>query len=177
MLFLFVVLNVVTMHSARVAAHGADAIDNVPDGVVMARLAEMPDISGLQVILLDGVPQGIMVSYRGSRELEVSGFNGEPFLRFDREGVVANTDSATWRAMQPAENTAPRESGWLRVSETGSYGWMDPRLSPEFAPQHGSQRKELDGWQINVRIDGENSGRIGGMIYWQPLHTASAQSL
>lgn len=177
MLLLFSVLNIVIMHSARVSAHGADEIDNLPAGVIMAELAELPDISGLQVILLDGVPQGIMISYRGSRELVVAGFNGEPFLRFDDKGVLANTDSAIWRATQSAENNAPGEAGWKRVSETRSYGWMDPRLNPELAPHHGNQRKELDNWQIDVRIDGETSDRIGGGIYWQPLQKESVQSL
>ncbi|MEX0604784.1 MAG: hypothetical protein WD623_05795 [Marinobacter sp.] len=177
MLLLFAALNIAVMYSAGALAHGADEIDNVPDGVIMAQLAELPDISGLQVILLDGVPQGIMVSYQGSRELVVSGLDGEPFLRFDSEGVLANTGSATWRVMQSTDNKAAPDEGWLRVSETRSFGWMDPRLSLESAPHHGSQPQELERWHINVRIEGENSDRIGGVIYWQPLQKTSPRSL
>ncbi|WP_166263281.1 hypothetical protein [Marinobacter caseinilyticus] len=163
-------IGTVVLCSGTAAAHGVEEIKEVPPGRVVADLETLPEIDGLRVMLLDGVPQGILVSYHGDRELVVQGLEGEPFLRFDADGVMVNTGSVTWRASQSAAMKA-RDNGdgqWKQVSGSSSYGWMDPRLRLDQAPAPSAERTAVGAWQIAIALADEAPTPIAGRLYWQP---------
>ena len=154
-------------------AHGVDEIDEVPPGLMRASITGLPELQGLQVMVLDGTRPGLLVAYRGDDELALFGLKGEPFLRFTAEGVFANTRSGTWQAMQPSDSgyypDADAGPAWRAVSASGSYGWLDPRLTRERLPGKADSRQPLGTWQIPLSLSGEAKGAISGRLYWQPL--------
>lgn len=175
-LLVIVVMNVAVIFSGAAAAHGAEDIEDVPAGMVKAQLTALPDIEGLQVIVLDGAPQGLMMTYRGNQELTLSGRQGEPFLRFKNGEVMANRQSSTWQAAKSGSSNTDGNVGpeWQLVSVSGSYSWMDPRLTSEQVPGDPGQRQELTGWAIPLTTAGERLQAVAGKLYWYPFNVADS---
>ncbi|MDX1633272.1 MAG: hypothetical protein R3280_01415 [Marinobacter sp.] len=173
MLLAFTVLSSLATFSEPVAGHGLEVADSIPSGVVQARLGELPALAGLNVMLLEGVRQGLMLSWHESRPLLVLGRGGEPMLRFSEAGVEANTGSATWQALQGAGPGSHGGEHWLPVSRSRSYGWMDPRLSLETAgavTDTGAPRL----WRIPLQTGGRGF-ELAGEFYWRSLPAAATR--
>ena len=145
--------------SGLAGAHGAPDADNIPSGVVKASITEQPGIPGLSTLILDAPRPGIMLSYRGEEPITILGTEGEEFLRFSQNRVEAYTGSASWQALPKASQgvaDAESESGtWVTLSNSGSFGWLDPRLNA-LQDAHGDAG-EFAQWRIPVK-SGSGSG-------------------
>ncbi|WP_372987641.1 hypothetical protein [Marinobacter sp.] len=108
--------------------HGAPETGKTPDSRMSAAITAAPVIAGLDVMILDAPRPGLLLSYRGEQVLTVLGKDQEPMLRITERGVSANQDSPTYRLSDERQIQA-QPSGWTTVSESGTYGWMDPRLA------------------------------------------------
>lgn len=159
------------LFSQGLMAHGPDAVENLPEGMVQSRLTQTPSIDGLQVLLLEGPSQGMMVMYQKPEPLTLHGGDEEPFLRFSQEGVQANLASSTWQALKETggdEATKEPAVAWTPVSDSGRYAWMDPRLSDAPTPSDKSRRQVLSHWEMVITRHGEEF-RLRGEHYWQPI--------
>ena len=70
------------------ASHGGGAAQGYRSTVV--RVA--PELSGLAVRVIDGDDE-LELTNTGGREIVIEGYEGEPYLRFTREGVFENQRS------------------------------------------------------------------------------------
>lgn len=123
-----------SMSAARELHHPRVKSEILPEKVI---LKIIPDVA-----------PAILIAYNGSNALVVYGQNGHPFLRFNRNGVYANTNSAEWRALGRAAAT-PDNSHWAHLSPTPRYTWPDPRLV--FGSNTGEQQ-----WSIPVAEAGRD---------------------
>lgn len=173
MLLVFSVLSSLMTFSEPVSGHGAGAVEKVPPGIVQARLEEMPALRSLNAMLLEGVRQGVMLSWHGEQPLVVLGQRGEPMLRFSARGVEANAGSVTWQKLQGQATGLGGHERWQPVSQSRSYGWMDPRLTPanvQLSPSPGA----LGQWRIPVQTAGERFD-VAGAFFWRSLPAAPAR--
>lgn len=147
-------------------AHGAPDADNIPSGVVKASITEQPGIPGLSTLILDAPRPGIMLSYRGEEPITILGTEGEEFLRFSQNRVEAYTGSASWQALPNAPQgiaSAASESGtWVTLSNSGSFGWLDPRLNA-LQDAHGDAG-EFAQWRIPVKSESASVHHIAGEL-------------
>ena len=153
-------------------AHGPDEVEEIPDGMVQARITEAPDITGLQVMLLEGKNQGILVTYKGDESLTFFGESGEPFLRFTKQEVEANRHSDTWQTLGGNRKQGSSGDGadWKQVANTGRYAWVDPRLTRDEVPDDKGEKQTLGDWHIHLELSGKTDCRgITGSHYWHPL--------
>jgi len=159
---------------APAQGHGPESFEDVPEGMVQAQITGMPDTPGLDVMLLEGEHQGILMAYDGDETLTLFGESGEPFLRFNDQGVEANQHSETWQTIDGDEQGAPRddETQWRTVADSGRYAWMDPRLTSDEAPEATDQAQTLGDWHIHMERSDETSCQgISGAHHWYPLGT------
>lgn len=160
--------------SGLAAAHGAPAADEVPEGFVKASITRHPDIQGLSALILDAPRPGIMLRYRGDAPLTVLGTGGEKFLRFTRSSVEVNVTSASWQSLPNAPRLPDGEAvradphgsaSWTTLSRSGSFGWLDPRLSTHEGPGQGFP----DTWSIAVETPGGGIDHIRGELAFKPI--------
>jgi len=159
-----------------VHAHGPEDFKDVPDGMVQARITEIPDVQGLRVMLLEGEHQGILVTYSGQETLTFHGEDREPFLRFRNDHVEANRYSGTWQAMTGAgdREASTDDTEWIQVAGTGRYAWMDPRLKGHFPQEDSTTNRALGNWHIHMERSGAESCQgINGVHYWYSLNGES----
>ena len=170
----------VVLMAAPAHGHGPGEVEEIPDGMVQAQITEAPDIKGLQVMLLEGEHQGILVSYNGDEALTFFGESGEPLLRFTKQAVKANRHSETWQTL--GDNEKPETSGdgvdWKKVANTGRYAWVDPRLTRNEVPEDRSESQSLGDWHIHMEHSGKTDCRwISGTHYWHPLGAGDKHAL
>jgi len=137
-----------------------------------------PAAKNLRVSLGDGA-QRLSVSVTGATQVEVLGYDGEPFLRLSGDGAWLNERSTTtWSVagarVLPAsglsERAAPR---WKKVSDTGTWRWHDARTHwPGYAPpppvqEHPDRRQQVGVWTLPILVAG-HPGAITGRIDWIP---------
>lgn len=160
--------------SALAGAHGAPEVEGVPEGIVKAHITDRPDIPGFSAMILDAPRPGILVRYQGEQPLTVLGQNGEAFLRFTRTEVAVNTNSPSWQALpnQPAmpETASGSAQGteqvaWMTLSQSGSFGWLDPRLNA-LQDTHGKSGAEA--WSIELGTPDGSTDRLAGMLTFTP---------
>ncbi len=145
--------------SGLAGAHGAPDADNIPSGVVKASITEQPDIPELSTLILDAPRPGIMLSYRGDAPITILGTEGEEFLRFSKNRVEAHTGSTSWQALPNASQGLAHAAGdsgsWITLSNSGSFGWLDPRLNA-LQDAHGDAG-EFAQWRIPVKPAAESA--------------------
>jgi len=119
--------------------------------------------------------------------VEVLGYEGEEYIRFDPDGaVVVNQRSpATYlnddryaNVELPAEADATAVPRWESVSTDGTYSWHDHRthwMSPtppaSVLATDGNETVQIFDWILPLRVDGAE-GRIVGTLTWIPSSTA-----
>ena len=119
--------------------------------------------------------------------VEVLGYEGEEYIRFDPDGtVVVNQRSpATYlnddryaNVELPAEADAAAVPRWETVSGDGTYAWHDHRthwMSPTppaaVLATGGEETLQIFDWILPLRTDGAG-GRIVGTLTWIPSTTA-----
>lgn len=168
-------LCVMTLSASGLAgAHGAPEAQNIPSQRVTASIERQPGIDGFSAMIIDAPRPAILVTYRGKETATVQGTEGEPFLRFTSQQVMANTQSESWHKLadnQPRDggdhDNAPGETNWVEVSGSGSYGWLDPRLNGEVLQQAGNS-EGLD-WSIPVVSASVGTAEVSGRMRLTPV--------
>ncbi|MDK8465630.1 hypothetical protein [Marinobacter sp. SS13-12] len=160
--------------SGLAGAHGAPEAENIPSQRLTASIERTPRINGFTAMIIDAPRPAILVTYRGEETAMIQGTEGEPFLRFTSQQVMANTHSASWHKLadnQPGEgrdhDIAPGETNWVEVSGSGSYAWLDPRLNGELL-QHAGDRTGA-AWSIPVVSASAGTTAVAGRITSIPV--------
>lgn len=160
-------------------AHGGSDVDLTDD--YRTRVTEVPAIDGLaaRAIGLDGT---IELSWHGAGTLIVTGYQGEPYLRFDGSGVSRNLRSpATYlnedryaATPVPADADPDAAPQWQPLTSEPRWQWHDHRthwMSPEPPPavQADANRTHVvyPRWEVALLVDGEPAV-IAGDLTWAP---------
>lgn len=112
--------------------------------------------------------------------VEVPGYEGEPYVRIDAEGIVeVNRNSPTYWVNEDRFGVRPVPEGasadaapdWERVGSGGVYGWHDHRIhwmSPEPPPAvEPAAPAEIFDWVVPLIVDG-SPVQILGTLEWLP---------
>ena len=150
-----------------------------------------PAVQGLQVTT-EGGDRYLVVHNGTGKAVAISGYDGEPYLRFLPSGeVVANASSPAKYLNQirfgtPDTVTIPRSAltgakpKWVRVSSGGSYKWFDHRIhwmekQPPPAVKDRSKRTRIFDWKVPARV-GSTPVTIAGTLSWVPAASSSGLS-
>lgn len=160
-------------------AHGGSGIDLTDD--YRTRVTEVPAIDGLaaRAIGLDGT---IELSWHGAGTLIVTGYQGEPYLRFDDSGVSRNLRSpATYlnedryaTTPVPADADPDATPQWQQLDTQPRWQWHDHRthwMNPEPPPtvQADPNRTHViyPRWEVALLVDGKPAAIVGDLA-WAP---------
>ena len=145
-----------------------------------------PSTPGLHVEMVD-VSGTLRLTWTGSGTVVVEGYDGEPYLRLDPDGVERNVHSpATYlnqnryaRVEIPptADSGAPPE--WQRISTDHSVAWHDHRTHwmdvnppPVVQADPSAVHVIIDRWQVPLIVDG-SAATIDGRLLWVPAPDAT----
>lgn len=119
--------------------------------------------------------------------LEVLGYEGEEYIRFDPDGTVNVNQRSPSKYLNddryanvelPAEADAEAVPRWEAVSADGTYSWHDHRthwMSPtppaSVNQSNGTQTVQIFDWTLPLRVNAE-AGAIVGTLTWIPSTTA-----
>jgi len=140
-----------------------------------------PPVPGLtaRVLLLD---DQLELADAGSATVVVLGYEGEPYLRFDRGGVWRNVNSpAYWlnldrsgQVTPPLSASAKAQPLWRLVARTRAYHWHDHRihwmstiLPPAIAAAPRRPRHVFD-WAVPLLVGGRPATIQGSLDYVPP---------
>lgn len=174
---------------SNVFAHGA------PGAVIKARVDTLPAALGhLAVQVHETVSTQVVIANDVAEPLTILDDQGQPFLRLQQDGVLANvhapayyaTRQATKGDRMPEAVRDAQEQGrtlpvkWRRISARASWGWFDPRISTDdreapHAVKDAGERARVGDWSLPVRYAG-NAYLIRGGYYYEPLPRGSFES-
>lgn len=118
----------------------------------------------------------ITVRVSGSRDLEMTGVHGEPFIRIDGRGAHVNASSPSAklldRAEQPRALTGARPPRWRRVSRSREVSWFEPRAEyplggPPPDVESTGKRATVFRWELPGTYGGEPV-ELRGHVDWVP---------
>jgi hypothetical protein len=140
-----------------------------------------PSLSGFGVHVVDGDDQ-VELTNTGGREIVIHGYEGEPYLRFTREGVFENERSPAgylnddrFANVTVPESADPKaEPAWKAVAAGVSYAWHDHRvhwMSPTYPPKVEAAKDvehHIFDWEVPGTVDGEPLAIEGSLDYVPP---------
>lgn len=113
-------------------------------------------------------------------EVEVPGYEGEPYIRIGTDGEVeVNRNSPSFWVNEDRYGRTPVPSGasveappaWETVGSGGSYGWHDHRIhwmSPDPPPIVDRSRRSLvQEWTVPISVEGRPVD-VHGVLEWVP---------
>jgi hypothetical protein len=146
-------------------AHGTRSVNALD---FEARItATAPRTSSIQATVVDG-DRKLALRVKGSHDVVVLGYAGEPFLRFSAAGVEVNERSPTAIIVKLAKRgsdpalSAGAPTKWSSLSPSHRYAWHDHRLGPKPGVAYGEG--DVGGWAIPIVIDGK-TGRVAGRLW------------
>ena len=176
-----VVLAAVVALASPAAAHGGPGGDDPGGTNYRTRILEVsPEVAGLDIRVIEAGARLELVNDTGE-EVIVRGYEDEPFLRINDDGVFENLRSpATYlnRSRQassaiPPEADADASSDW-RLVDTGRVArWHDHRAHwmggdpPAVVDEPGSEHVVLPSWVVPIDI-GDESVDVSGDLVWVP---------
>jgi hypothetical protein len=139
-----------------------------------------PKVAGVDVQVLNYDDRLLLVNKTG-REVEVRGYDGEPYFRIRADGTVeVNKRSPSYylnldrfgnvKVPPDARNGAPPR--WALVDKTGRFEWHDHRIHymskslPNQVTDKGKRTKVFD-WKVPLDVGGRRV-QIRGDLYWVP---------
>jgi hypothetical protein len=147
-------------------------------GYVSTVSAVVPNVHGVNAFVLGGDDRLRISNYSG-KTLVILGYEGEPYLRFDRSGVYANTRSPAahlnrFRRPRPltpgvADPSAPPR--WRKVAPGATYEWHDHRIHwtghqpPPGVRAHPDRIQRIFTWRVPGRADGARFAITGFLGY------------
>jgi hypothetical protein len=138
-----------------------------------------PALPGLEARVLN-YDDAIELVYDGERPLVVEGYRGEPYLRFNPDGLVEvnrrspaaylNEDRFAKVALPDRADHRARAS-WATVAENGRYDWHDHRIHwmgegtlPPQVEDEGERTRVFD-WRIPMASAGRPA-EVRGTLTW-----------
>jgi hypothetical protein len=147
-------------------------------GYVSTVSAVVPNVLGVNAFVLGGDDRLRISNYSG-KTIVVLGYEGEPYLRFDKSGVFANTLSPAAHLnrfrrplpLQPgvADPSAPPR--WRRVAPGVTYEWHDHRIHwtghqpPQGVQEHPDRIQRIFSWRVPGRANGARFAITGFLGY------------
>lgn len=137
-----------------------------------------PHVAGLSIRLGDDA-QRLTVSVAGPVDLVVLGYDDEPFVRVNAQGVWLNQRSTTtWSvagpsAVQPGDVDDHARPRWTQVSQVPSWRWHDARTHwpgyevPPPVQRHPERRQFVEAWFVPIVVNG-TTGLVTGRLDWVP---------
>jgi hypothetical protein len=159
-------------------AHG----DGAQRGFRSSVTAIAPAVEGLEVVVLDGDDR-LLLTNRTGRRVEILGYDGEPYLRFEPGGgVLRNTASpATYLNEEryggvavPASASGDAEPRWERIGAGTSYDWHDhrihwmSRIDPPGVRRDPDRAQRVFDWRVPATVGGERLAIAGRLDYEPP---------
>jgi hypothetical protein len=149
-------------------------------GYVSTVSAVVPNILGVNALVLGGDDRLRISNYSG-KTIVVLGYEGEPYLRFDKSGVYANTLSPAAhlnrfrrpRPLQPGVADPSASPRWRRVAPGVTYEWHDHRIHwtghepPRGVQEHRDRIQRIFTWRVPGRADGARFA-ISGFLGYAP---------
>lgn len=127
--------------------------ENMPDGLN----AMVPGLSG-NTFMLSRLPSA-------EGDFQVLDAKGQPFLELREDGVWLDSQNPWAKQTELFHAPASADSPWVKVSETGTITYADPRLDNK--PAKASQTGQ---WAVPVRIKGgEKTSLLEGELKWQRI--------
>ena len=127
--------------------------DNLPDGLN----AMVPGLSG-NMFMLSRLTSA-------QAEYQVLDANGQPFIELRGDGVWLDSKHPWAARTELVYTPVTADSPWVKVSETGTITYADPRLDKK--PAKASQTGQ---WAVPVRIKGgEKTSLLEGELKWQRI--------
>lgn len=127
--------------------------DNLPEGLN----AMVPGLSG-NMFMLSRLATA-------QAEYQVLDAKGQPFLELREDGVWLDSQNPWAKQTELFYTAIPGDSSWVKVSETGTITYADPRLDNK--PAKASQTGQ---WAVPVRIKGgDKTSLLEGELKWQKI--------
>ncbi|HCT78937.1 MAG TPA: hypothetical protein DGG94_09100 [Micromonosporaceae bacterium] len=158
-------------------AHGADAPDATNYRTV---ITSAPQLAGLEIRTIEAGARFQLTNHSG-RNVEVLGYQGEPYLEIRPDGVYENYHSpATYLNITIAHIDPPAHADptvppvWQKVSDQPMYRWHDQRtLWTDTAPPPAvaaapDQPHHLRDWVVPMRVDATALQLTGTLDWVQP---------
>jgi len=156
-------------------------------GYVSTVSALEPPVLGVDAIVLGGDDRLRISNYSG-KTIVVLGYEGEPYLRFDKQGVWANTRSPAAhlnrfrrpRPLAPGAADAGAPPSWRRVARGVTYEWHDHRIHwtagepPEGVREHPDRIQRIFTWRVPGLADGKRFA-INGFLGYAPDRVAGKE--
>lgn len=170
----------VLVFAPAASGHGSD-----PTLVPVLRTIT-PALPGEVVVQVrTGVSEQMVVANPTADELAVLDPDGTPFLRISRDGVLGNVAEPFFHeTLNPPDVPARVPVGarddaaarWVRLTDSASFGWFEPRLHP-FAPGAEPAGDAVATWRVVMRY-GAVPIEVGGALERREVtgtFTASAE--
>jgi MYXO-CTERM domain-containing protein len=158
------------------AAHGGGAAR----GFTSTITSVAPSTAGLTVEVQDGDDR-LSLTNRSGKPVVVEGYDGEPYLRFDADGVFRNAHSpATYlnedryaKVALPTDADAKAPPAWTKVGDGDTYDWHDHRIHwmSTNDPPAVARAKDEAHHVFDWRVPGTVAGRpltIAGSLDYEP---------
>ena len=127
--------------------------DNLPEGLN----AMVPGLSG-NMFMLSRLATA-------QAEYQVLDAKGQPFLELREDGVWLDSQNPWAKQTELFHAPASADSPWVKVSETGTVTYADPRLD-----QKPAKTSETGNWQIPVKLkESEQQNLLKGELKWQTI--------
>lgn len=147
-------------------------------GYVSTVSALAPPVLGVNAFVLGGDDRLRISNYSG-KTVVVLGYQGEPYLRFDRRGVWANTRSPAAylnrfrrpHPLKPGVADAAAPPRWKLIRPGVTYEWHDHRIhwtgaeQPEGVREHPDRVQRIFKWRVPGRADGKRFAITGFLGY------------
>lgn len=154
--------------SVRFVDAEGEPVDGDVDGVTL-------EVAGGDSFLEMSVAPGV--------EVEVPGYEGEPYLRVLADGTVEENERSPttyqnrerYGADVPADADADADPRWVEVAQGGTYAWHDHRIhwmSPDAPPSVQGGSGLVQEWEVPMTVDGEAVvvfGRLDKVASASPL--------
>ncbi len=144
-----------------------------------------PAVAGLDVKVVAGDDR-LRLKSDGSSVVVIDGYDGEPYLRFQADGVYENIHSPAvylneeryGKVELPSDADSKAEPEWKQISNAPFYEWHDHRIhwmSPILPPVVSSAPKEphhVFDWTVPGTVEGKQLAISGTLDYSPPKRTA-----
>lgn len=178
----------VSVTATPASAHGGKGTDatnflSTINGIASAgsagEAAGQNSLAGLSWRVIGGDVM-LEVTNRSSKQLQIPGYSGEPYLRVGPQGVLRNLNSpATYLNAGRFGGDVPQgvsvkaKPKWEKVSDKPVYAWHEHRihwmslaLPPQVAPDPSVEKVVFD-WSVPFSL-GEQSMALNGTLKWVP---------
>jgi hypothetical protein len=123
-----------------------------------------PDVDGVEARIVGG-DAFLELEVDGGHEVEIAGYDDEPYLRFRTDGTVERNrrseatylnDDREGAVELPAHADNRAEPDWERVADAGTYAWHDHRIHwmGGTAPPGAEPGGVVQEWTVALTVDG-----------------------